>query len=825
MTTENKEPNKLSEIKYNVNNLKKDKILENEVKLYINEFPINFTKDIYIYKYHFTIIPEVNEEHVISKILKESKIHEIYGTYHHSGKCFYAVNEVSEAKDFKVQLAKDEGKIEYTLQVKKYAEITQIIKGQKKNFTQAQERIIFLIIREILTANPNVKVDKDNFYLENKFKEIKGQNQTYYIHEGYKISLKQTEEGLCLIIGIKNRVIGDLSVYDALKDSKYNYGKNLDERIKNLIGKRFVPEGSTKSKVIYDISKDRTPKNTTVNTFKETYSDYVTYYEKVFQKKIEYPEQPMIQVEYKKAQNENGNKYGWFVPECCKLIGLNENDTDNPNFKKELAKYTQLKPDEVVKQINECVKLFNDKNEKKPKDDKNNKDEMEIKVKNPYNTSEKKREFYGLGIMTINGLTACHIVKPVFNYGKQKKDPLNKVTEVGRINLKTSNWICLYHESLEDYTYDLLDDINFCQKQLGIQMKDGDSNWIRMTNNNIQDWEDTVEKKMNENQIEFVIFFISKSNNHLYDGLKKFSLCEIGYVSQVIKFEKYKEMRNKKKQASYISNILAQINCKLGGANYTLNLNKTITDRNIMFIGIDFGLNASHTWKRREKGVITMIATKDKSFSKFYAQNEILECKKNYILKIQEHISAFIKHAMIKYEKEENKKPYNIIIYRQGISQYSENDIKSEIKIIEEFCKTNSINYYYVVVNMKSSLKIFEVNSKKTERESGVYKNPETGLVVLNKVTNMNRFEFYLQPQKVNQGSATPTSFNVIYGNMNYPELLIMLTYWTTFIYPNWKNAVRIPHVLKIAEKYSSMTAGVTKERNNEDICDLLPGL
>ena len=142
MTTENKEPNKLSEIKYNVNNLKKDKILENEVKLYINAFPINFTKDIYIYKYHFTIIPEVNEEHVISKILKESKIHEIYGTYHHSGKCFYAVNEVSEAKDFKVQLAKDEGKIEYTLQVKKYAEITQIIKGQKKNFTQAAGMII-----------------------------------------------------------------------------------------------------------------------------------------------------------------------------------------------------------------------------------------------------------------------------------------------------------------------------------------------------------------------------------------------------------------------------------------------------------------------------------------------------------------------------------------------------------------------------------------------------------------------------------------------------------------------------------------------------------
>ena len=126
---------------------------------------------------------------------------------------------------------------------------------------------------------------------------------------------------------------------------------------------------------------------------------------------------------------------------------------------------------------------------------------------------------------------------------------------------------------------------------------------------------------------------------------------------------------------------------------------------------------------------------------------------------------------------------------------------------------------------MKASVKLFELNMNRTDRERGKYKNPETGLVVLNKITDLNKFEFYLQPQKVTQGSATPTQFRVIYGNMNFPEILIKLTYWTTFIYPNWKNAVRIPHVLKIAEKYSSMTAEVTRDRNNENISDLLPGL
>lgn len=56
------------------------------------------------------------------------------------------------------------------------------------------ELILYLIIRGFLTTNPNVKVVKDNFYLENKSEEIKGNGQTYYIHDGYKLNLKQTKE-------------------------------------------------------------------------------------------------------------------------------------------------------------------------------------------------------------------------------------------------------------------------------------------------------------------------------------------------------------------------------------------------------------------------------------------------------------------------------------------------------------------------------------------------------------------------------------------------------------------------------------------------------
>ena len=215
----------------------------------------------------------------------------------------------------------------------------------------------------------------------------------------------------------------------------------------------------------------------------------------------------------------------------------------------------------------------------------------------------------------MKNLKSGHIIQPKFDYGKQKKVPLNKDTQVASLKMPSTNWICLYHKSLEKSTYGLSNDILYCQKRLGINLKSEDSNWIPMGNDNIKNWEDTVEEKIEEADIKFVIFLIRKENNDLYKKLKKFSLCEKGYVSQVINFNKYIELKNKNKQASYISNILTQINCKLGGANYILNLDENIKQRDVMFIGIDFGLNASHTWKRGENGVISMVATRDKTFS------------------------------------------------------------------------------------------------------------------------------------------------------------------------------------------------------------------
>ena len=170
----------------------KDKCVENNLlketknnMLYSNMYPIIFTKDIDIYEYPFSISPKVYEENVILKIFREAskELFPIYGYYYRSGPTFFSLKKIEEEKIFHTPIY-DKGQVKYELKVHKHGHHSTIKKGQTHDFSEIDEKCIFLIIREILQANKNVHFDRDNLYLENKKKEIVGKNNKYFIHDG-----------------------------------------------------------------------------------------------------------------------------------------------------------------------------------------------------------------------------------------------------------------------------------------------------------------------------------------------------------------------------------------------------------------------------------------------------------------------------------------------------------------------------------------------------------------------------------------------------------------------------------------------------------------
>ena len=205
-----------------------------------------------------------------------------------------------------------------------------------------------------------------------------------------------------------------------------------------------------------------------------------------------------------------------------------------------------------------------------------------------------------------------------------------------------------------------------------------------------------------------------------------------------------------------------------------------------------------------------MVATINDSLNNFYSESKIVKVNdmKN---KFHFCISDFIQNALKVYQSNNNgKNPDWLIIYRQGVSKQQKEKLKPEIREIDNTCLTHNIPYYYIFVNTKSTFKFFE--------KKEYYSNPKSGLLVLDGVINPNNFEFYIQPQYVNQGSATPTCFHVAYGNLNFPELIPKFTFDLCHLYSNWQGSVRIPHVMKCAEKLSKMTAKYKLNELNEKI-------
>ena len=72
-------------------------------------------------------------------------------------------------------------------------------------------------------------------------------------------------------------------------------------------------------------------------------------------------------------------------------------------------------------------------------------------------------------------------------------------------------------------------------------------------------------------------------------------------------------------------------------------------------------------------------------------------------------------------------------------------------------------------------------------------------------ITQKSRFEFYIQPQFVNQGTATPCHYQVMctYHHLDDKlklEQLERITFYLCYYYFTWSGAIREPGTLKMAE-------------------------
>ena len=275
---------------------------------------------------------------------------------------------------------------------------------------------------------------------------------------------------------------------------------------------------------------------------------------------------------------------------------------------------------------------------------------------------------------------------------------------------------------------------------------------------------------------------------------------------------------------SVASNIMKQINSKVGGESLRLKWPEFMRKERVMVIGID----VCHAG---QKSVVGFAASTNKHCTTFFS--DILIQKKNQEL-VKRDLDKCLIGALREFGKHnKNDLPSKIIIYRDGVGEQMRDQIVA--KEIAQFKAALAPLYNkaadpptitLAVVNKRIHQRMF-VQS----RDNQVDNPPPGSIIDSGLVENQagNRcFDFFLVPQQTTQGCVTPTHFFVsLNESVDISKAAFEdLTYSLCYTYSNWSGSIKVPapcqYAHKIAEYHHSFDHhGAIKKQQNVDLKQL----
>ena len=786
---------------------------EKNIPLYANLFQIVLKKNYLFYEYSIKfgidneILPIALKKKVLAKLGAEFSLK--YGTYLFTGDCLFGTQKVNEALTFNTIYQK----VKYTLLICPTKEVIEMKSDKEFMINQYQSKpsiktIFEVMIKEILVHNPFLKYIM-NLYGD-KEQEKKLDASAYYneikIMPGFSTRVMILESGIFLNVDIRTKILSSLTCLQLLETFLNNPPKISNEEKKEIndffSGRSVETLHSNQRFKVEMVNFEKTPKDYEL-TVNGSSINLVKYYKAFFNLDIN-PKSPLFFLKSKK-----GNKGGVYMPpELLCLVGLTEEMSSDNYLLKNIIKITKQRPEEKIRTIGDIMKLIN---EKEPITRLQNVDGV-IKKTKLKSAFEKKEEF-GIDLIdnSKNSPFMGHLINIPTLLSKSAKIPsISRPFQVAEA--KKIRFICFYHRENERDKNNFSTMAKTAAKGYGIILDKMDFKSIN--SEDPKEWMKAIESITGTKQYNIVVLLIDEylQGKGFYDILKAQCLETRGIPTQFVLTKSLG-----KNGMSILSNILLQINSKIGGVSYRVDFDPAIINRKLMIVGVDSSKSELDGVKCQS---VSFCATLNDNFTKY--THKKLNASEGEITNTNLPIANFLVQALTEYFNLNKSFPKELIIYRQGVSQGEKQYTEREVRAIHKLLSGSSdvkafeglvIPYYYILVNKKTSMKFFDMG--KTRGLNCVYENPDSGLLITDKVVDSASFEFYIQPQKVTQGTATPTAFHVAYGNMSCPELIPKLTFDLCFLYSNWRGPVRLPAPLKYAEKLAKVKTNMNDRLKN----------
>ncbi|KAK8788040.1 hypothetical protein V5799_022181 [Amblyomma americanum] len=589
------------------------------------------------------------------------------------------------------------------------------------------------------------------------------------IWEGLTTAVGQHDGGILMVVDTVHKVLRTENVLHLLGSLQQSArGNYKDEALKAVVGSIVMTRYNNRTYRVDDIDWAKNPQQT-FDT-KEGPITYLKYYKDHYNKDIRDLNQPLLVCRPRERDIRVGRTDNlYLIPELCFLTGLTDDIRSNFTIMKDLASEMKLDPAKRVANLQEFMRNMNRNQQVSKEMNQWGLKFSESLVEIDARQVQPERVIHGNNIRSnVNAMTA--------DFSREMRDK----TMFKAIQIRS--WVVVCTRRDMQNAQDFVRELMCVGPPMGVTMNQPQV--IALDDDRVGSYINGLKNVPRETEMLMAVFPNNRKDR--YDGLKKVACVDMGLHTQVMLG---RTIGNKKNLKSVATKVAIQMNCKLGGEAWAVE----IPLQSVMCIGYD----TYHDCRQKGLSAGGFVASLNKSLTRWYSRVSFHQTHQELGNALKTHLALSLKQ----YQEENNSVPERILFFRDGVSdgqllQVQEWEVGQIQSLLTEMFPGREPQLAFVVVTKRIAARFFSMDNR------GGYLNPPPGTVIDNNVTRPERYDFYLVSQSVRQGTVAPTHFNVIHDTTTLkPEHMQRLSYKLTHLYFNWPGTIRVPAPCQYAHK------------------------
>ena len=622
------------------------------------------------------------------------------------------------------------------------------------------------------------------------------------IWPGYVTAIQAYEGGLLLNIDVSHKVLRSDTAHSVMKRIYDRSSSHFKENcVKELVGSVVLTRYNNKNYRIDDIAWNITPTSSFTNSKGESVS-FVDYYKIQYKLDIQDKLQPMLVHRPKRStQRTQRVKEGreieiCLVPELCYLTGLSDSLRSDFRTMKEIKDHTCVPPPERNASVEQFVRRI--------KSSPAAREELQKwGLEFDDGTAEIGARIFPSEVIRV-GNNVEFSSGPNADFGRE----IGRARVLNPVHLE--NWLLFFTKRDANKANQFFSKMVEVGSKVGIQIRQ--PRFVELLDDRSTTYKEAIASAINQ-QVQLVVCIFPTSRDDRYNAFKKLCCVDIPVPSQVVLSRTLPEDARSGKFRSVTLKIALQINCKLGGELWAVN----IPLRGLMICGVD----VYHDPSARGNSVAAFVASLNRFASRWYSKAIMQHAHQEVIDGLKHCFTESIK----KYYEVNNALPERIIIFRDGVgdgrlkhvSDYEMPQLESCFPMFESVQgSAYKPKFTFVVVSKRINIRYFSGNGRNMS-------NPNPGTVVDSCITRQYWPDFFLVSQHVRHGTVTPTHYIVVHGHDELkPDHIQRLSYKLTHMYYNWPGTIRVPAPCQYAHKLAYLVGQNVRTEPSQKLCDKL---